>query len=177
VINNGSKRRQARSRDSSVGITNGYRLDDRGFRVRVPVGSRIFHVVQTGSGIHPTTYPMGTVGSFPGGKAAGVWSLPLTSNKCRGQENMDLYIHSPIHLHGVLLKHRDNFTLMRRDAVGIVATHTSGEDCVFILPWLYVVSVSAAGPGITREQKENVYVHSYSFYSGIHANGRLWFVQ
>jgi hypothetical protein len=29
------------------------------------------HVVQTGSGFHPTSYPMGTGGSFPGGKAAG----------------------------------------------------------------------------------------------------------
>jgi hypothetical protein len=29
------------------------------------------HVVQIGSGVHPTSYPMGTGGSFPGGKAAG----------------------------------------------------------------------------------------------------------
>jgi hypothetical protein len=28
--------------DSTVGIANGYRLDDREVRVRVPVGSRIF---------------------------------------------------------------------------------------------------------------------------------------
>jgi hypothetical protein len=40
---------------------------------------------------------------FPGGKAAGAWSWPLTSNSCRGQENVDLYIHSPIRLHGVVL--------------------------------------------------------------------------
>jgi hypothetical protein len=26
---------------------------------------------QTGSGVHPTSYPMGTGGSFPGSKAAG----------------------------------------------------------------------------------------------------------
>jgi hypothetical protein len=26
-----------------------------------------------------------------------------TSNQCRGQENVDLYIHSPIRLHGVVL--------------------------------------------------------------------------
>jgi hypothetical protein len=31
----------------------------------------LLHVVQTGSGVHPTSYPMGTGGSFPGGKAAG----------------------------------------------------------------------------------------------------------
>jgi hypothetical protein len=28
---------------------------------------------------HPASYPMGTRGSFPGGKAAGAWSWPLTS--------------------------------------------------------------------------------------------------
>jgi hypothetical protein len=60
-------------RDSAVSIATGYGLDDRGVGVRVPVGSRIFfpHVVQIGSGVHPTFYPMGTGGSFPGGKAAG----------------------------------------------------------------------------------------------------------
>jgi hypothetical protein len=31
-----------RNRDSSVGITTGYRLDDRGVGIRVPVGLRIF---------------------------------------------------------------------------------------------------------------------------------------
>jgi hypothetical protein len=62
------------SQDSAVGIAIGYWLDDRGVGVRVPVGSRIslLHVVQPGSGVHPTSYPMGTGGSFPGGKAAGV---------------------------------------------------------------------------------------------------------
>jgi hypothetical protein len=33
---------------------------------------------------------MGTGGYFPGVIAAGVWSWPLISNYCRGQENMDL---------------------------------------------------------------------------------------
>jgi hypothetical protein len=31
----------------------------------------LLHVVQTGSGVHPTSYPMGKGGSFPGDKAAG----------------------------------------------------------------------------------------------------------
>jgi hypothetical protein len=47
-------------------------MDDRG--VRVPIGARNFYPhrrVQTGSVAHPTSYPMGTRGSFPGGKAAG----------------------------------------------------------------------------------------------------------
>jgi hypothetical protein len=64
-----------KSRDSSVGIALGYRLDDRGSRVRFPVGAGNFslhHRVQTGSGAHPASYPMGTGGSFTRGKAAGM---------------------------------------------------------------------------------------------------------
>jgi hypothetical protein len=59
---------------SSVGIALGYGLDDRGSRVRFPAGTgnvSLHHRVQTGSGTHPASYPMGTGGSFHGGKAAG----------------------------------------------------------------------------------------------------------
>jgi hypothetical protein len=59
---------------SSVGIALGYRLDDRGSRVRFPAGAGNFslhHRVQTGSGAHPASCLMSTRGSFPGGKAAG----------------------------------------------------------------------------------------------------------
>jgi hypothetical protein len=63
-----------KSRDSAVGIALGYGLDDRGSSVRFPAGARNFslhHGVLNGSGAHPASYPMGTRGSFPGGKAAG----------------------------------------------------------------------------------------------------------
>jgi hypothetical protein len=72
----------ARSRDSSVGIARDYELDDRGSRVRFPAGVGNFslhHRVQNCSGAHPASYPMGTRGCFPGGKAAGTWSWSLTS--------------------------------------------------------------------------------------------------
>jgi hypothetical protein len=61
------------SRGSAVAITTGYGLDDRGAGVRVPVGQEfsLLHVVQTGSGAHPASYPMGTGGSFLASKAAG----------------------------------------------------------------------------------------------------------
>jgi hypothetical protein len=55
-------------------MTLGYGLDDRGSRVRLPAGTGNFslhHRVQNGSGAHPDSYPMGSRGSFPGGKAAG----------------------------------------------------------------------------------------------------------
>jgi hypothetical protein len=63
-----------KSRDSSGGIALGYGLDDRGSRVRFLAGAENFslhHRVQNGFGAHPASYPMGTGGSFPGGKAAG----------------------------------------------------------------------------------------------------------
>jgi hypothetical protein len=57
---------ETRSRHSLVGIATGYGLDDRRFGV---LG--VLHVVQTGSGAHPSSYQMGTGECFPGGKAAG----------------------------------------------------------------------------------------------------------
>jgi hypothetical protein len=63
-----------KSRDSSVGLALGYGLDDLGSRVRFPAEAGNFsvhHRVQNGSGAHPAFYPMGTRGSFPGGKATG----------------------------------------------------------------------------------------------------------
>jgi hypothetical protein len=56
--------------DSSVGIELGYGLDVWGSRVRFSAGAGNFslhHRFQNGSGAHPTSYPMGTGGSFPGG--------------------------------------------------------------------------------------------------------------
>jgi hypothetical protein len=62
------------SRDSVVGIATGYWLDDRGVGVQVPMGSRIFTSPcrpDRLSEVHQTLYPMGSGGSFLGGKAAG----------------------------------------------------------------------------------------------------------
>jgi hypothetical protein len=49
-----------------------YGPDDLAIRVRSPAGSRDFSCslcVQTGSGAHPASYPVGTGGPFPRGKA------------------------------------------------------------------------------------------------------------
>jgi hypothetical protein len=71
-----------KSRDSAVSKATSYWLEDRGseFESRRFKKCSLLHVVQIGSGVHPTSYPMGTGGSFPGGKAVGAWSWPLTSN-------------------------------------------------------------------------------------------------
>jgi hypothetical protein len=68
--------------DSSVGIATGYGPDDWMIGVRFPAGAGNFslhHRVQNGSGAHKASYPKVTRASFPGSKAAGTWSWPLTS--------------------------------------------------------------------------------------------------
>jgi hypothetical protein len=58
------------SRDSTVGIATCYRIGGWGAGVRVPTGTRFspFHVVLTGSGAKPASYPVGPGDSFPRGK-------------------------------------------------------------------------------------------------------------
>jgi hypothetical protein len=70
------------SRDSAVGIATGYGLDDWEIGVPVPVGSRIIT-----SPCRPDRLwgPPNLLYNeyrelFPGGKAAGPWSWPLTSD-------------------------------------------------------------------------------------------------
>jgi hypothetical protein len=57
-------------------------LDGRVVGVRVPIVARFspLHVVQTGFGGHPASYPMGTGGVSSWGKVAEASSWPLTSN-------------------------------------------------------------------------------------------------
>jgi hypothetical protein len=93
-----------KSCDSSVGIALGYRVEDRGSRVRFPAGAgnlSLHHHVENGSGALPASYPMGTRGSFPGGKA----HLHVVS---RSKNEWSYISTPPICLHGVV--HRDNFT-------------------------------------------------------------------
>jgi hypothetical protein len=57
--------RRNMSRDGVVGIATGYKLE---FESRYGQEFSPLHVIQTVSGAHPASYPMGTVGSFPGVK-------------------------------------------------------------------------------------------------------------
>jgi hypothetical protein len=57
---------------SSVSIVSDYGLDVRVIGVRSPAGAKDLSsilCVQTGSGAHPASCPMGTGGPFSGGKA------------------------------------------------------------------------------------------------------------
>jgi hypothetical protein len=49
------------------------------FYQQLCIQQRRLDSIQAGYEAHPASYPMGTGGSFPGGKAAGASSWPLTS--------------------------------------------------------------------------------------------------
>jgi hypothetical protein len=64
------------SRDSPVRTETKLRMEDRG---SIPGGGNggilpLRNRVQTDSGAHPASYPMGNGGSYLGGKATGEWS-------------------------------------------------------------------------------------------------------
>jgi hypothetical protein len=66
-----------------AGVAQWYRAELRAgwSGLRVPAGDGDFslhHRVQICSGAHPASYPVATRGPFPGGKASGAWSWPLT---------------------------------------------------------------------------------------------------
>jgi len=70
-----------------------------GVRVSVGVGDFYpYHRVHTSSGAHPASYPVGTMCSFPGSKAAGAWSYTSTPQ------------YAFMAWCSVWKKHRDNFT-------------------------------------------------------------------
>jgi hypothetical protein len=62
--------------DSLVGIATGYWLTTEGsdFESRWGQEFSLLYVVQTGSESHQSSYPVGTGGPFPGGKAVGTLS-------------------------------------------------------------------------------------------------------
>jgi hypothetical protein len=95
-----------RSPDSIASIAMAYSLDDQGVGVQVPVGPRIFS-----SPCHPHRLwspPNLLSNGYRGAPSLGVkrtereadHSLPTSAEV---KENVDLYIHSPICLHGIVL--------------------------------------------------------------------------
>jgi hypothetical protein len=91
-----------------VGTTQWYNAELRagwsGVRVLAGAGNfSLHHHVQTGSGAHPGYYPMGTRGSFLGCKAAGREADHSPPSSAEVKECVELYFHSPIRLHGMVL--------------------------------------------------------------------------
>jgi hypothetical protein len=88
----------SKSRDSSVSIVTGSTVGGL-----IPGRRRdlyLLHGVQTSFGAHPVFCPMGTGGSFPGGKAAGDHSPPISAEVKNGGA---VYLHCPISLHDLAL--------------------------------------------------------------------------
>jgi hypothetical protein len=56
----------------------------------------LFHSDETGSGVHPASYPVGIVGSFLWCKADRAW----TEHSSPSSVEVELYLHSIIRLHG-----------------------------------------------------------------------------
>jgi hypothetical protein len=105
-----------RSRGSSGSIVSDYGLDDRAIGVRSLAGAKDFSsslCVQTGSGAHPASCPMGTGGPFPGGKARpgrDAGHSPLSSAEVVNEQ--ELYLLSsqapPWRVAGLLYLFRDD---------------------------------------------------------------------
>jgi hypothetical protein len=51
-------------------MATGWTIEGSGFESREGQEFSLLHVVHTGSGVHPASYPLDTGGPFPGGKAA-----------------------------------------------------------------------------------------------------------
>jgi hypothetical protein len=91
----------------------GWTIGVQGFDSWRGVGNfSLHHRVQNGSGAHSASYPMGTRCSFPGSKASGAWSSPLTSILCRGQRMSGAVPPLPQYafMAWCQLKYGDNFT-------------------------------------------------------------------
>jgi hypothetical protein len=93
------------SRDTSVGIALGYGLDDQGSRVRFPAGAGNFSITASRTALGPTQPPIQWVPE----------ALSLGAKRPRREADhsppssavvkvcVELYLHSPIRLHGLVL--------------------------------------------------------------------------
>jgi hypothetical protein len=96
----------SKSCDSSVGIALGYRLDDRGSRVRFPAGAGNFslhHRDQNGSGATLLPIQWVPLFLFLGVKRQGREADHSSPCSAEVKECVGLYLHSPVRLHGVVL--------------------------------------------------------------------------
>jgi hypothetical protein len=84
-------------------LAKGWTTEGLGFDSQQQQDFSTFDSFQTSSGVHPASCPIGTGGSSWEGKASGTRSWQFSFNQCRREENVDVYVHSPIRLHGVVL--------------------------------------------------------------------------
>jgi hypothetical protein len=82
-----------------------------GFNSWRGAGNFSFHRVQNSSVAHPTSHPVGRGGSFPGVKQPGCEADCSPPSSAKVEECVELYLHSPIRLHGVVLSYSTGTTL------------------------------------------------------------------
>jgi len=63
----------------------------------------LHYSIQTGSGVHPPSCPTGMSGSYPGCKVARVWKLTTHLHLVLRLRFMELYLHYPTCLHGMVI--------------------------------------------------------------------------
>jgi hypothetical protein len=63
----------------------------------------LLHSVRTDSGAQPAFYPKGAEGNIPWGKATGRVKLTTHLYLVPKSRKVELYLHSPICLHGIAL--------------------------------------------------------------------------
>jgi hypothetical protein len=93
------------SRDSVVCIAIRYGLETEKseFESRWGPEFSLLQIVQTGSEVHPTSYPMGTGDSFPSGKSGRGIKLTTHLQLVPGSRKCESIHPLPIRLHGVVL--------------------------------------------------------------------------
>jgi hypothetical protein len=92
----------------------GYGLDDRGSEFRFQAGGgnvSLRHRIQPGSGAQPAPHPMGIGDLSPGVKRPGREADHSPPSSAEVKEWVELYLHSPIRLHGVVLSKSTGTTL------------------------------------------------------------------
>jgi hypothetical protein len=72
----------------------------------------LLNTVQTGSVVHPASYPMGTGSFFLRGLSDQGVKLTTRLHLVPRSRMVVLYFNYPIHLDGVVLKHRDKFAFL-----------------------------------------------------------------
>jgi hypothetical protein len=90
------------SRDSSVVIETGYGLDGQGSILGKGKKFSLLHTVEAGSGAPPSLLPIGAGAYSPGLKSRSV-KLTTHSHIVQRLRMVELYLHSPICIHGVVL--------------------------------------------------------------------------
>jgi hypothetical protein len=97
----------------------------------------LHHHDQNGSGAHPASYPMGTRGPFPGGKAAGAWADHLPPSGTEVKNTWSYTSTSPISLHGVVLSYAQA-QLYLYNKISLLNINISKSVCLSVCLFLYL---------------------------------------